>query len=127
MISGLDAVALAIFSYESGKLNPSTPAVQRCNPGNIESTGTLTTFPDFISGYSALLRDLSAKFTGHNSHDLGPSSTLLALMSVYAPKPENDPIAYAGFVADFVSKALGRVISPDSLLGEIWTSPLTGT
>jgi hypothetical protein len=64
-ISGLDATALAIFCFESGHLNdPTVPAVRNNNPGNLRLPGRTadehgyTIFPDFVSGYAALSRDL---------------------------------------------------------------------
>jgi hypothetical protein len=130
-ISGLDATALAIFCFESGHLNdPTVPAVRNNNPGNLRlpgrtaDAGGYTIFPDFITGYAALLRDLAAKFDGNNAHGLGPSSTLLALLNVYAPAGDaNNPSAYASFVAGWVSKALGKPLTVNSLLSEIWTAP----
>ena len=129
-ISGLDATALAIFCFESGHLNdPTVPAVRNNNPGNLRLPGRTadehgyTIFPDFVSGYAALSRDLQGKFDGNNSHGLGPSSTLLSLLGVYAPVgDENNPGAYASFVAGWVSKALGKPITVASPLSDIWTA-----
>lgn len=128
-LGGLDAVALAIFCVESGHLNDGTvPAIRNNNPGNLRLPGRTadehgyTIFTDFISGYAALQRDLLAKFTdGHNTHGLGQSSTLLALLNVYAPAGDaNNPTAYATFVAEWVSKALGKPITVISELANIY-------
>jgi hypothetical protein len=128
-LGGLDAVALAIFCFESGHLNDGTePAVRNNNPGNLRLPGRTadsgyTVFPDFLSGYAALLRDIQAKFDGNNSHGLGQSSTLLAFLSVYAPAGDaNNPSAYASFVAAWVAKALGKPITVNSPLSDIWTA-----
>lgn len=128
-LGGLDAVALAIFCVESGHLNDGTvPAIRNNNPGNLRLPGRTadehgyTIFPNFVTGYLALLRDLEAKFTdGHNTHGLGQSSTLLALLNVYAPAGDaNNPTAYATFVAAWVSKALGKPITVINELANIW-------
>lgn len=131
MTNGLEATALAIFCFESGHLNdPTVPAVRNLNPGNLELPGSTrdahgyTIFPDFVSGYAALLRELWSKFSGNNSHGIGPSSTLLALFNIYAPPSDNNPTnSYAEFVAGWVTKALGRPITISSPLSDIWTSP----
>ena len=129
-LGGLDAVALAMFTVECGHLNdPTVPAIRNNNPGNLRLPGRTadehgyTIFPDFMSGYAALLRDLQAKFDGHNSHGLGQTSTLLSLLDIYAPAGDaNNPSAYASFVAGWVSKALGKSITVNSPLSDIWTA-----
>ncbi len=134
-MSGLDAMALAVTCFETGHLNdPTVPAIRNMNPGNLRITGGTadahgyTIFPDFISGYSALLRELQAKFTGANSHGIGPSSTLLELFNVYAPPSDSNPTnAYAAFVAGWVSRALGRTITVGSPLSDIWQAPTSPT
>jgi hypothetical protein len=131
-MNGIDAVALAILCDESGHLTPGTEALRNNNPGNLEIPGLpkdangKTVFPDFVSGYSALLRDLRAKFSGNNSHGLGPMSTLQQLMNVYAPPSDNNPtMAYAEFVASWVGKALGKPITVVSELSNIWQPPVS--
>lgn len=127
-IGGLDAVALAIFAFESGHLDdPTVPAIRNNNAGNLRLSGRTadehgyTLFPDFPSGYAALLRELQSKFSGNNSHGIGPSSTLLALFNIYAPPSDNNPTnAYAAFVAEWVSKALGKLITVNTPLSDIW-------
>lgn len=129
-MDGLDAMALAITCFESGHLNdPTVPALRNCNPGNLRLVGRTadvhgyTIFGDFLSGYAALLRDLQAKFDGNNSHGLGPTSTLLSLLDIYAPAGDsNNPSAYASFVAGWVSKALARPITVASPLSDIWSA-----
>jgi hypothetical protein len=127
-MNGLEAVADAIMQFEGWKLG-SRSYVNR-NPGNLRLQGRTaddkgyTIFPDLPTGYAALLRELQAKFSGSNSHGIGPSSTLLALFNIYAPPSDNNPTnAYAAFVADWVSKALGEPITVDSPLSAIWTAP----
>jgi hypothetical protein len=126
MVNGLEAVADAIMQFEGWKLG-SRSYVNR-NPGNLRLPGRTaddkgyTIFPDLPTGYSALLRELQSKFSGNNSHNIGPNSTLLALFNIYAPPSDNNPTnAYAAFVADWVSKALGKPITVASPLRDIWT------
>jgi hypothetical protein len=127
-MNGLDAVALAIFAFESGNLkDPTVPALRNNNAGNLRIPGRTadekgyTIFPDFVTGYAALLRELQSKFSGNNSHGIGPASTLLGLFNVYAPPSDNNPTnAYAQFVADWCAKALGKPITIESELVNIW-------
>ena len=126
----LDAVALAIFCFESGHLNdPTVPALRNANPGNLEIPGSTkdargyTIFPDFATGYAALLHELRGKFSGQNAHGIGPASTLLDLFNIYAPPSDNNPTnVYAAFVAKWVGEALGRPVTVESTLGSIWTT-----
>ncbi len=127
MVSGLDAMATAIMRYEG--FDPKTRSFRNMSPGNLRLPGQpadeagYSIFPDFISGYSALLRELAAKFSGHNTHGIGPQSTLLTLMKVYAPASDNNaPEEYATFVAKWVSLALGKPITIESELINIWES-----
>lgn len=128
-MDGLNAMALAIFAFESGWLkDPTVPSLRNNNPGNLRLVGRTgdakgyTIFPDLPSGYAALLRELQSKFSGNNTHNIGPGSTLAELMAVYAPAEDaNDPLSYAQFVAGYVSKAIGKPITLGSKLSEIWT------
>lgn len=127
MVSGLEAVADAIQAFEGWK--PGTRSYENRNPGNLRLVGRTaddkgyTIFPDLPTGYAALLRELQSKFSGANSHGIGPSSTVLALFNVYAPPSDNNPTnAYAQFVADWVSKALGKPITVASPLSDIWSA-----
>jgi hypothetical protein len=124
-VNGLEAVADAIMQFEGWKLG-SRSYVNR-NPGNLRLVGRTaddrgyTIFPDLPTGYSALLRELQSKFSGQNSHGIGPASTVLELFNIYAPPSDNNPTnAYAAFVADWISKALGRPITIASPLSDIW-------
>jgi hypothetical protein len=124
-VSGLEAVADAITVYEGFK--PGTRSYSNRNPGNLRlremncDDKGYTVFTDLCAGYSALLRELKSKFTGQNSHGITPTSTLQDLFVVYAPQADNNqPSAYAAFVAKYVSAALGRPITSDSRLMEIW-------
>jgi hypothetical protein len=128
MVNGLEAVADAIMQFEGWKLG-SRSYVNR-NPGNLRLQGRTaddrgyTIFPDLPTGYAALLRELQSKFTGQNSHGIGPSSTLLSLFNVYAPPSDNNPTnAYAAFVANWVGTALNKPITVESELCNIWQMP----
>jgi len=99
------------------------------NPGNLRLPGReaddrgYTIFPDLPTGYAALLRELQSKFSGNNAHGIGPSSTVLDLFNVYAPPSDNNPTnAYAQFVARWASDALGKPLTVDSKLSEIWSA-----
>lgn len=132
-VSGLEAVADAIMRTEGW--DPMTRSYQNRNPGNlrlavhpdagvaaydVDDKG-FTIFPDFATGYNALLRDLRAKFTGANSHGLGPSSTLVGMMKIYAPSADaNDPLSYAIEIAKWCSVALKKPITDQSELVNIW-------
>lgn len=123
-VNGLEAVADAIMAFEGWK--PATRSYQNRNPGNLEfgekiDAKNYDIFPDFVSGYSALLRELRSKFTGANTHRIGPSSTLLELFNVYAPPSDDNPTnAYCVFVADWVSKATGKTVTLVTKLSDIW-------
>ena len=132
-MDGLDAMALAI-AWREGPLRPPNRSFRNLNPGNIRSqkvtthdTGGYNVYPNFVSGYQDLRDDLAAKFTdGKNTHNLGQASTLLELMKIYAPwEDANNPVSYAAFVAEWLGLALGRPISVQSKLSEIWTPPAT--
>lgn len=107
----LEAIADAIMHFE-GWYAGSCSYGNR-NPGNLEAVVPFSDplkmrkrqFPSLIEGYQALLDDLKAKVTGHNTHGLGPESTLFALFQVYAPTGDrNDPRNYAQFVSDWLKK-----------------------
>lgn len=126
-MDGLQATADAIMAFEGWKLG-SRSYVNR-NPGNLRLVGRTaddkgyTIFPDLPTGYAALLRELQSKFSGANSHGIGPSSTVLALFNIYAPPSDDNPTnGYAQFVADWVSNALGKPITVASPLSDIWSA-----
>ena|SRR5271156_166240 len=124
MINGLEAVADAITQFEGWR--PGTRSYDNRNPGNLEHGAKVDAknydiFPDFVSGYTALLTELQSKFSGNNRHGIGPSSSLLDLFNIYAPPSDNNPTnSYCAFVASWVSKALNKPITSQSLLSEIW-------
>jgi hypothetical protein len=129
MVNGLEAMADAIMRFEGW--DPKTRSYNNRNPGNLRLASLYpvddkgyTIFPDLPTGYSALLRELQSKFSGHNTHGIGPVSTLLSLMNVYAPAADsNDPNAYAEFVAKWVGLAVGKPITVESELVNIWQAP----
>lgn len=133
-VSGLEAFAAGIMRFEG--YDPLTRSFQNNNPGNLRSAihvdaGVSASypvddkgyviFPDFCTGWNSLLRDLRAKFTGQNAHGLGPSSTLLSMMKIYAPSDDaNNPLEYAQFLAKWLSSALHKPITIESELCNIW-------
>jgi hypothetical protein len=128
-MNGLDAVATAIM-WREGPLRPPNRSFRNCNPGNLRSNEVLAhdpdgfnVYPDMIAGYEGLWDDLCDKFqAGHNAHGLGQTSTILELFKVYAPTEDgNDPNSYCLFVVTWVNMALGKTLTPSSLLSEIWT------
>ena len=133
MITPLEAFADAIC-FEEGWYGPNSlhPLGSRSwrnrNPGNLRSGPRMTVvdsqgyaqYKSLCDGYSDLLDDLSAKFTGKSTTGLGPDSTIQQFFEKYAPSADNNaPDAYARFVANFVSLALGRPISSMSKLSEL--------
>ena len=125
MISGLEATADALMQFEGWFIHdhgvPSMSYRNR-NPGNLETNGQKRVYTSLVDGYSDLLRDLKAKFTGLNSHGLGPNSKLSDLMAIYAPAGDSNPvIAYTNFVAHWITLATGKETTPDTRLGDIWT------
>lgn len=130
-MNGLDALATAIM-WREGPFRPPNRSFRNCNPGNLRSpewpnkdADGFDVYGDVIAGYESLWDDLADKFqTGHNSHGLGPTSTLLDLFKVYAPNQDgNDPDSYCVFAAAWLTQALGHPYSVNSLLGEVWTPP----
>ena len=126
-MNGLEAVADAIMKFEGWE--PGSRSYENRNPGNLRLVGRTaddkgyTIFPDLPTGYAALLRELQSKFSGNNSHGIGPSSTLLGLFNIYAPPADDNPTnAYAAFVADWVGRALGKSVSVASPLSDIWSA-----
>lgn len=127
----LEAVADAIMLRE-GWL-PGSRSNRNRNPGNLRAgsgqigndTDGYAIFPSFVAGYTALLTDLAAKFTGYSKTGLGPASTLLQLFEVYAPAADhNDPLRYAEYVAQWLTKALRKSIDVKTPLSAIWqTTP----
>jgi hypothetical protein len=126
VINPLEAVADAIMSFEGWK--PGSRSYRNRNPGNLErgqevDVKNYDVFDTFVEGYQALLNELHAKFTGHNTHGIGPDSTLLDLFNVYAPPSDSNPTnIYCKYVAAWCSLALGRSISPETKLGDLWKS-----
>lgn len=127
-MNGLEAVADAITKFEGWF--PGTKSYQNRNPGNLEDGhGHLRVFPDFVSGYSALLADLESKFSGHDTTHLGPDSTILELMLKYAPPADGNPTnAYTAYICNWCTKSLGKEVSPTTTLKEIWScSPIAAS
>lgn len=132
MIDALDLVCLAIWRFEGDRLHDR--ATRNCNPGNLrppieglpQDQGGYRIFPNMVDGFAALRADVEAKFTGHNKHGLGPSSTLQQFFNIYAPAADkNDPAGYARTVAVDLFGWLNKPIHSQTLLCQIWTVPET--
>jgi hypothetical protein len=116
----IEAVADAITKFEGWR--PGTLAYRNRNPGDLrDAYGNYRVFQTFAEGYSALLDDLRHKFLGRTRTGLGPDSTLLDLFMKYAPPADNNPTQeYTNFVCDWVAKATGVSVTPETKLKEIW-------
>lgn len=107
------------FSHDRGV--PSL-AYRSRNPGNLEVGGVKRTYQSLVDGYADLLRDLRGKFTGNNSHGLGPESTMLDLFATYAPVSDSNPtVTYCYFVCGWVTIAIGKPVVPGTKLKEVWS------
>lgn len=124
MVNSLEAVADAIMQFEgwfSHQNGVPSMSYRNRNPGNLESNGQKNVYPDLVTGYAALLRELQAKFSGNNAHDIGPESTMLDLFNVYAPPSDSNPTnAYCAFVCGWVTMVLGKGVTPDTKLQDVW-------
>jgi len=121
----LECLAWAILTFEG--FRPGTKAWRHCNPGNLRFSKKAVSikegyavFNSFASGWDALLWDLSCKARGKTSTGLGPHSTIMQLITVWAPaEDDNQPGTYARFVADFLKRSLNPTISTETTLGEL--------
>lgn len=134
MIHPLEAFADAIMQREGWLIG--SRSWRNRNPGNLRPTGAnqptdhqgYRTFASLADGYTALRDDLEAKFSGHNSHALNQSSTVAALVNVWAPEADhNDPRSYCAFVCHYLTTALGKTIGPASQLSEVWSVPVASS
>lgn len=125
-VTGLEAMADAGMHVEGWA--PGSRSNLNRNPGNLRGSslphtmdaGAYCVFPDFATGYQALLADLWCKVTGRNPFKLGPDSTLEQLYDVYAPRADhNNPNAYAVAVAAWCQRALGRTITDQTKLRDV--------
>lgn len=75
------------------------------------------TFNTYQEGKDALINQLKLYQTGKTRNPVGPNSSLLEAMNVYAPSSDNnDPTGYA----DFIANQLG--VSPDTPISKIDTN-----
>jgi len=134
MIPPLEAFADGIMHHEGWVLG--SRSWRNRNPGNLRPTHAgqeqdaqgYRVFPSLVDGYAALLAELRCKFTGANTHGIGPSSTLSDLIAVYAPwKDANNPLKYTAFMAGWLSAALGRQVFASTPLHEIWPGCINST
>jgi hypothetical protein len=108
----------------------------RRNPINLEGSpfphtagvGPILEFADIITGTQAGIFELKGKIMGHNSHGITPESTLNQLYDVYAPRGDgdNNPNAYALFVATWCTTALGRTVTAETKLRDVCPELFTG-
>jgi hypothetical protein len=85
-------------------------AVRNNNPGNIRGTdGEFIKYDTPEEGKQAMINDLTIKATGRSRHPskltgkkLGPDSTVADIISVYAPKSENDTASYVSSVQQYL-------------------------
>lgn len=129
-MSPLEAMADAIMCFEGwipkGE-NNAVPNGSRSwrnrNPGNLRPFNTgqardsdnYRTFSSLSDGYVALVADLSRKLMV----DFAPTNTLLDVMNKYAPTGDaNNPTQYTIFICHRLTLALGRIISPTTMISE---------
>lgn len=127
-VNPLEAMADAIMTYEGWR--PSNKGYRLRNPGNLRESSLaigkdargFCVFKDFMAGYNALLEELKNKCTGRTKTGLGPNSTLLQFFQIYAPSSDhNHPRDYAGFVALWIGQSVGRNITVDTKLSEVYS------
>lgn len=123
-MSPLEAFADAIMTYEGW--HRSSHSWRNRNPGNLRPTlvtqacdsAGYRVFDSLALGWQALLDDLNAKVVG-GSHGLTPHSTILDLLSVYAPAGDhNNPSAYTQFVCAWVSSVVGHHVTASTTLDD---------
>jgi hypothetical protein len=123
-MNAIDATAMAIFIFEGG-YHPKSRNVRDNNPGNLEPIpgsavdheGAYRTFKTFSDGWLALTEDIAYKI----AHHLTPDSTMVDFFNLYAPAADhNDPHGYAQFVCGWVGPAIGRVITLESKIKDIY-------
>jgi hypothetical protein len=125
-MTGIEALADAIMNFEGW--HAGSRSNRNRNPGNLRDSAAkvaedpdgYAVFPDLPTGYRALLDDITAKVTGHNTHGLGPASTLADFFRIYAPSGDrNDPDTYARHVASELTLALRKPVYLSTTLGSI--------
>lgn len=124
----VEALADAIMHYEGW--NAGSRSYRNRNPGNLRASSAMQevdpdgyrTFWTLEEGYNALCSDLAHKIDGRNAHDLGPDSTLLDLLKVYAPAGDhNKPVTYAAFVATWLRQVYNSAtIMTDTQLRDVF-------
>jgi len=129
-VDPVEALADAIMTFEGWR--PASRSYRNRNPGNMRATRPeqpqdldgYRIFPSLRDGYVALLLDLDAKCEGRTRTGLRPASTLLEFFRVWAPEEDsNRPERYVAFAVRFMSRALGREITPQTTLGELVQLP----
>lgn len=122
----VDATAWAISVFEG--LRTPTPyirGIRNNNPGNLRPSGpgqavddgNYRTFNTISDGWKALTDDISYKIARH----LKPADTMTKFFELYAPGADhNDPKSYAQFVCRWLTGALGKPITIDTPISEIY-------
>ena len=117
----LYSLAMGIQGFEGWHTNPPSRSYRNNNPGNLrwskfanpESSDGFATFYDYFSGFRALLYDLHCKCTGKTSTNLGPNSSILDLITAYAPaEDDNVPMDYTYYVVDHLNDAYPELPVP---------------
>lgn len=128
-MSVLDSFAAEIQHFEGWY--PGSRSYRNNNPGNIRpgslslgqigiDSGGFAIFPDYETGYDALVNDIYAKFTGHTRTGLGPDSTAVQFFQVYAPATDNNnPTAYATAVIDGINSDYGSSLTIHNSLSDV--------
>jgi hypothetical protein len=129
----VEALADSIQRFEGWippGMDPRSPAGSRSwrnrNPGNLRPAipgppvddKNYRVFDSLADGWRALVGDIEAKLAG--SHGLTDDSTLRNFFDIYAPSDDdNDPDKYARQVATWLSRDLGKTITPETTLGSL--------
>lgn len=125
----LEAIADAITAREGWF--PDTRSYRNRNPGNLRDsvwphetdTGGYCIFKSFVSGYCALMDDLTAKVTGKTKTGLSVDSSLLKFFEVYAPAQDNNsPTVYASFVVMRLMQVYNVNVTYYMTFRELYTS-----
>lgn len=114
-VTPIDAMAMAIFMFEGGRLaKPNVRCVRNNNPGNLrpylesqEAEDNYRVFHSFMDGWIALCSDIKYKVEHHPE-----IRTMLDFLNKYAPAADgNSPTEYGRFVCHWLSDALGQEVT----------------
>lgn len=128
-MSVLDSFAAEIQHFEGWY--PGSRSYRNNNPGNIRpgnlslgqigvDGGGFAIFPDYNTGYNALVNDIYAKFTGNTRTGLGPGSSVVDFFRVYAPAGDNNnPTQYATAVINGINSDYGSALTIYNTLSDV--------